>query len=304
VTNKMGPYNLYWLALLVCSTLVMSLIAVVIPAVFQKRHHNGLRAVSEFLARHQLGIVGYYFAILLASDFPPQKKWVQLLICGLIAITFGCVVVGARWASTSAQETLLRADHSCPPTTEEKCNVVVQTQTKWRLCRFNLGLFVLTFVFAVLLPFLIGAPPNSRYVGTWTGHIDWNSKWAEKLFNYYGKSPLELANPRSDGTLYIFKNTQGTYECVSLWDLKNGPDSYADVAVGGEDFQFDAAGKLGQFDLRTLFRSQIRKYDYAPQFHYFIQFQDVSDSKLKGRMMVYLDGQPVLEAGNVVFQIR
>src|SRR5438105_12524514 len=108
-----SSYNLYWLAALLMTVTVTSLLAVYIPSIRQKRHHNFLRLINEFLSRHQLGLCSYYAAILVTVDFMPEQKTLKLLITGSLVLSFLLALLASTWASPVHQESLLQEDHEC-----------------------------------------------------------------------------------------------------------------------------------------------------------------------------------------------
>ncbi len=302
--SLVNHYNFYWLATLFGSALAIAILVAIIPASFNRRPHSGMLVINECLSACQLGIMTYYIAIFLEGDFSDSSRAAPVFISGLLALTFGFVVVSAKWASPTAQDQCLQSDHSCPKETPEKCAARLKARTKWRLCGANLTLFGVSLIPALLVPFFLKPVNIKSYSGEWSGHIDWNAAWATRLLNYNGHARLALANPRSEGTVYIYKNSKGDYGSVSLWHLKNGPDVYADLAVVGEAFQIDGEGRIRRFDMRTAFRNQVRKYEYAPFYHYYFQFDAASETLLNGKMMAYSENQEPIEAGKVTLQLK
>jgi hypothetical protein len=304
--------NSYWLAMLLLSTVMMSLAAVLIPAAFHQRYHNGLLALNEFLASIQLGLLTYYFAMLVETDFGNDKS-VPVVIYALVLATFVFIVIGSKQASPAIQEQLLNADHQhsskYPP---PPCTRPVTTRTRWRLCWLNFALFLISFPIAIFVPRLLPAatpptlPQQPDYTGEWDGHIDWSPDWAGRLFDYKGDvnqlfcgcpvAPRFVsANPHSDGNVVIYRMQTG-YKMLSTWTLINGETTYSDVAVVGDTFQFDSAGKVTRFDMRTMFRAPRIKYRYAPYYHYYFKITDASETRLKGQMIAIDDKDKGKEA--------
>jgi hypothetical protein len=105
-------YNWYWLVILVGSISVTSALAVIVPNVWVRRHHNGLRLFNEFLARHQLGICTYYASILIAVDFTSEQKILRVIVIGLVLASLAVSLLAAKWASPEHQEFLLKRGSS------------------------------------------------------------------------------------------------------------------------------------------------------------------------------------------------
>ena len=311
--------SIYWLAMLLLSAVMMSFAAVGIPASFHQRHHNGLLALNEFLASIQLGLLTYYFAMLLETDFG-GNKWLQVLLFGLVLASFVCIVVGSKSASPAIQEQLLEEDHKHPQKfPPPKCTQPVARKTKWRLCRLNFITFVFTFGTAIVVPFLLPAslpvPKYPDYSGEWSGHIDWSPEWASRLFDYAGETNQEFcgcqnapkfisANPHSDGTIVIYR-AQAGYKSISTWQLINGEKLYADVAVESYSFQLDDLQRLTRFEMRTKFRAPRIKYYYAPYYHYYVKLTSASETTLAGNMIAIDDKNKNIEvvAGKINLEL-
>jgi hypothetical protein len=187
------------------------------------------------------------------------------------------------------------------------------------LCRLNLVTFLITFGAAAVIPFLLPAslpvPKYPEYSGEWSGHIDWSPEWAAMLFDYSGETNQEFcgcrnapkflsANPHSDGTIVIYR-TQVGYKSISTWQLINGEDIYADVAVESYSFQVDDQHQLKRFEMRTKFRSPRIKYHYAPYYHYYVKLATTSETTLTGNMIAIDDKNNNREvvAGTITLQL-
>jgi hypothetical protein len=162
------------LAALVVSISITSLLALVIPNVWVRRHHNGLRLFNEFLARHQLGFCTYYAAILVAVEFTGEQNVLRMVIMGLLLLSFPLSLFAAKWASPDQQELLLQHDHLCPPNPPsapaDECKQKVKDSTRWALCQNNLYLLGGSLVVAgLLLPFWLRQKPVEQPMATIVG---------------------------------------------------------------------------------------------------------------------------------------
>lgn len=111
-----------------------------------RRPHNLERLTSEFLARHQLGYISFYFSVLLVFRPSAEYEWLQRLVFLLIVASLFAFSVGLR--QTTRHERLIRQVHQCPG---EGCDVELPAATKWRILRLNLALGLFSFALAVLV---------------------------------------------------------------------------------------------------------------------------------------------------------
>jgi hypothetical protein len=144
-----------------------------------------------------------------------------------------------------------------------------------------------------------GLPP---YGGEWKGTIYWYESYAQTLFNYRDADPeFKPVNPRSEGNLYFYRSTSGVYEGFSTWETKNGEQTYSKLVVLQSNFKFDDSGRLESVCVKTAFRTALIKFSYGPFTRYRMQFTNVSESHMQGKMIVYIEGQEV-EVGDVVLE--
>lgn len=136
------------------------------------------------------------------------------------------------------------------------------------------------------------------YTGEWNGYVAWEDSWAQKLFNGNNTPGFALANPRSEGVMYLYKARSGNYRAFSQWELRNGEDAYAKVVVTANDFEFDAKGKLTEMDVRAEFRKPLREFVYGPSITYHWKFDKISDTELHGK--VFADsGEKATQVGTI-----
>lgn len=157
--NVFRRYNTYWLVALVVSISVASLLAVVVPNVWVRRHHNGLKLLNEFLARHQLGFCAYYGSILIAVEFTSEEKILRAVLIGLLFLSVVMSLFAAKWASPNLQDSLIKEDHTCPLNTPNEHKDECKQKTKWstrrRLYGKNLALLSVSLISAAILPLWI-----------------------------------------------------------------------------------------------------------------------------------------------------
>jgi hypothetical protein len=144
-------------------------------------------------------------------------------------------------------------------------------------------------------------PPPPPYVGSWQGRITWTPEYARRLFAF-GGGAFAASNPRSEGVVHISVTRDGVYQGMSLWELKNGPDSYARLAVVPDTFTFDNGGRLTGWTMPTAFRQQLRPFDYAPFVHYEMKFELADANRISGRMVAYDEGGTAIDAGHVLLE--
>jgi hypothetical protein len=142
------------------------------------------------------------------------------------------------------------------------------------------------------------------YTGDWKATINWHAEFGQTLLNYNNADPtFELVDPRSEGTFYIYLSSTGVYSGFSNWEVKNGERVYAQLAVIPGEFEFDSSGNLTSIDMKTAFRKKLFDFEYAPFTRYRIEFYKVSDCRMRGKMIVYWNGEEK-EVGDVVLEKR
>jgi len=145
----------------------------------------------------------------------------------------------------------------------------------------------------------VGGRRIDPIVGVWDGRIDWTHAWADRLFNYDGTKPVQLANPHSDGTVHIYSLDDGEYKAFSLWTLVNGFEAYAKLAVTPENIKFDDSGRPRSFELVTAFRQQLRDFAYAPFSRYLLQFEHVAERMMSGTVYSVCGDGALEKAGSI-----
>jgi hypothetical protein len=162
-----------------------------------------------------------------------------------------------------------------------------------------------SLVLAILFPVVaiairIVAPPDCPppkdipYGGEWNGHISWNNSWADTLFNYQGKdSTFRAVDPRSEGTMFVYRSGQGVYKGFSRWETKNADDAYSILAVFPSQFLFDTAGHLTSIDMKTAIRQRYRDFPYGPFQNYRFSFSGAPSSspEIHGAVLVLREGR-------------
>lgn len=138
------------------------------------------------------------------------------------------------------------------------------------------------------------------WVGTWKARIDWSAEFSQTLFNHGGKAAFIPASPRSEGTVYIVKFRK-SYTGFSLWETKNGGDTYSKLFVRIENFHFKDS-RPERWDLTTAVRQKLVEFPYGPFFSYSMIFDQASESHLAGAMVVRDQEGKDREVGKVVLE--
>ncbi|MDQ5827129.1 MAG: hypothetical protein M3441_23445 [Chloroflexota bacterium] len=148
----------------------------------------------------------------------------------------------------------------------------------------------------------VRTPSPPPYLGEWKGTIYWHDDYARVLFNHGDADPVfQPANPRSEGSLYVYVSKSGVYKGFSTWETKNGEHTYSKLAVLLSDFTFDPSGALRAVSMKTAFRTPVRQFSYGPFTRYQIQFNYVSENHMAGKMLVDAQGR-AREVGEVVME--
>lgn len=147
-----APYNVRWLILLVLVA-PTSAAAVIFPKFFLDRDHNTLRLTNEWLARQQLGYVGYCLAVLMSGPLGSNQGYlapasVLLAMFSLVAYALGLLTTKAR-----RQKRLLNADHVCPYDNGDACTKSIHWLTAIRFSFLNVLLFLFSFSWGVVIAF-------------------------------------------------------------------------------------------------------------------------------------------------------
>jgi hypothetical protein len=139
------------------------------------------------------------------------------------------------------------------------------------------------------------------YAGKWKASIYWKESYAQTLFNFDKVNiNFQPINPRSEGDIYIYVES-GVYRGFSIWETKNGTETYSRLAVIPSHFEFTPSDTLKSFWLKTAIREKTRDFNYAPFASYRMEFTYVSESKMIGKMILYKDGQE-MEVGDVILE--
>lgn len=137
--------------------------------------------------------------------------------------------------------------------------------------------------------------------------IYWHLEYAEKLFNHEGGTPdFQPINPRSEGYLHYYRTQAGGYKGFSTWVAKNGEQSFSQLAVIHNEFEFDSSGNLTKMCLNIAFRKMLREFSYAPFTHYRMRFRECSGTVLRGTMILVQNGngEKEIEVGEVVMELN
>lgn len=178
---------------------------------------------------------------------------------------------------------------------------------KFKISRKYLALFVTKLVLEVVAAgfflFYNGiTEPRHPYSGEWKGVVFWKDDYARRLLNYEGTdNSFKPANTRSEGNMYLYKSNTGAYAGFSIWATKNGEQTYSQLAVIPSDITFDALGRISSICLKTIFRKPLIQFSYAPYTHYHMRFTEVSESRLRGKMIAVINDEEV-EAGEVILE--
>ncbi len=147
-----------WRAVL-CGSSLMPFVAVsTLRTVFHSRPHNKFRAFLELLAGGQAVIALYFFAMLLAIDLRPDKKWLQLVIAALFWATWILTTLAFKLASEPHIRSRLAAlGHSCPVDPSQPCTAEITPAKAARLSWPKLTFFLLSFAIALWVPSWLAA---------------------------------------------------------------------------------------------------------------------------------------------------
>jgi Domain of unknown function (DUF4062) len=141
------------------------------------------------------------------------------------------------------------------------------------------------------------------YCGEWEGHVYWTDDWARHLINSGNRIPnFTPVNPRSEGTLYIYRSFSGVYKGFSTWTLMNDDTRITVAAVLASNFHFSADGKLTSCDVRAHSRRNISENaEYGPSPLYNWHFTEVSVTRISGTMITKLEGKET-EVGSLLLE--
>jgi len=140
------------------------------------------------------------------------------------------------------------------------------------------------------------------YTGEWRAIINWTNDFSRILFNYGNKNPnFQPANPRSEGLIVVYLSNSGIYTGFSRWEAKNGEQALSQLLVILGDFRFGPKGRMKSVGLTTAFRKQLVPFSYAKYTRYRIEFYEVLDGRLRGKMFVYEECEEK-EVGEVLLE--
>ncbi|HTG35129.1 MAG TPA: hypothetical protein VLB76_19605 [Thermoanaerobaculia bacterium] len=142
---------------------------------------------------------------------------------------------------------------------------------------------------------------TAPYTGKWKAQIKWTPEFSQTLFNYDHKSQFVPINPRSEGVVYIVK-FQGSYTGFSLWETKNGGDTYSKLFVLLERFHFKDPKTIDRWDLSTAIRQKIKEFPYGPFFAYSMEFIQADSNHMEGKMILQDETGKRVEAGSVFLE--
>jgi hypothetical protein len=147
---------------------------------------------------------------------------------------------------------------------------------------------ILEIVAASFFLFYYTESPAQPFTGEWKAAVHWYKDFARTLFNNGNENPnFEPVNPRSEGYIYFYVSESGGYTGFSRWETKNGEQVLSQLVVIPGDFKFDPDGKVRSIELTTAFRKQLVEFSYAKYTRYRIDFYEVTNCRLRGKMIVY-----------------
>jgi hypothetical protein len=115
IWTALSPNGVRWLATLSTAG-VLSFLGLMAPTLFKQmtkaRAHNKLRFLNEFLARHQILYITYFFAIFLTAKFKEKYELVSA-VQGLLFVVVVVSYLGGVYLSVIKEKKFLD-EHNCP----------------------------------------------------------------------------------------------------------------------------------------------------------------------------------------------
>jgi hypothetical protein len=166
-------------------------------------------------------------------------------------------------------------------------------------------LFTALILEIVAAGFFLFYHPVSRaqpYTGEWRAIISWTNDFSRTLFNYGNKNPnFQPVNPRSEGFVFVYLSKSGSYAGFSNWKAQNGELALSQLVVILGDFKFCPDGRVKSIDLTTAFRKQLVPFSYAKYTRYRMEFYEVLDGRLRGKIILY-GNRKEKEVGEVLLE--